>query len=304
MQKELSAIYLGSLAAQALRDAAKSGIVGEVVSVFPNSLYIRATNGELIFVTSRRLRSPITVNLESSTTDFTQAVRPQDRVSPGDGGIRLGESLSVNHSSATRFTTQATSRVHELAITGPTFHLASLILMLIDNDLSVLDQAGLTHAGASKFVSDGVLPFRRSNDVNLLRNAALGIVGLGVGFTPSGDDLIGGFLAAYNSFTHLTGRQTINLEVDSLEIKTNWVSAKLLDYMQRQILDEEVSALIESSASQGSDFILALETVLPRGHTSGIDILVGVLLALGLVHDIARKDDVTAVIVKNLRLLA
>jgi hypothetical protein len=73
--------------------------------------------------------------------------------------------------------------------------------------------------------------------------------------------------------------------------------------MQRQILDEEVSALIESSASQGSDFILALETLLPRGHTSGIDILVGALLALGLIHDIARKDDVTTLIAKDLRLL-
>ena len=200
MQRELSAIYLGSLAAQILEGAARSGIVGEVVSVFPNSLYIKAAKEELIFVTSRQLRSPITLNLESSTTDFTQTVRPQDKVSREDSGIRLGESLSVNLSQATRFTTRTTSRGLELAITGPTFYLASLILMLIDNHLSVLDQAGLANVGASKFVSDGVLPFRQSNNVNLLRNAALKIVGLGAGFTPSGDDLLGGFLATYNSF--------------------------------------------------------------------------------------------------------
>ena len=303
MHKELNAIYLGSLAAQILNEAARSGIVGEIVSVFPNSLYIRATDGELLFVTSRQLRSPITLNLDS-TTDFIKTVRAPDRVYLGDGGIRLGESISVTLSRATRFTIQPTSRVHELAISEPTLYLASLILMIIDNDLSVLDQAGLAHVGASKFVSDAVLPFRGSDDVNLVRDAALRIVGLGAGFTPSGDDLLGGFLATYNSFTHLTGRQTIHLQIDSLEIKTNWVSAKLLDYMQRQILDEEVSTLIESSTSQDSDFILALETLLPRGHTSGIDILVGVLLALGVIHDIARETDIATAIVNNLRLLS
>jgi hypothetical protein len=291
------------MAAQILKDATTSEITGEIVSVFPNSLYIKAAKDELIFVTSRQLRSPITLNVDS-TTNFTQIVRPQDRVSLREGEICLGESLSVNLSRATRFSTQTASHVHELAITEPTLYLASRILMIIDNDQSVLDQAGLAHVGVSRFVSDGVLPFRSSNDVNLVRDAALRIVGLGTGFTPSGDDLLGGFLATYNSFTHLTGRQTIHLEIDSLEIKTNWVSAKLLDYMQRQILDEEVSKLMCSSASQGSDFTLALETLLSRGHTSGIDILVGVLLALGLIHDITRKTDVTTVIVKNLRLLA
>ena len=303
MRKELSALHLGSLAAQTIRDAASSGILGEIVSAFPNSLYIKATSGELIFITNRQLKSPITLNLDS-TTNFTQIVRPQDRVSLGDSGIRLGESISVNLSRVTRSTMQTSSRIHELTITELALYLASLILMIVDNDLSVLDQAGLAHVGASKFVSDGVLPFRRSNDVNLIRNAALRIVGLGSGFTPSCDDLLGGFLATYNSFTRLTGRETINLEGDSLESKTNWVSAKLLDYMQRQILDEEVSTLIESCASQAGDFMLALETLLPRGHTSGIDILVGVLLALGLIHDICWKGDVTSVIVKNLRLLS
>ena len=303
MQKEISATSLGSMAAQSLRDAATLEITGEILSVFPNSLYIKATKDELIFVTSRPLRSPVTLNVDSKT-DFTQIVRPQDKVSLREDEIHFGKSLSVNLSRATRFTIQSTSLLHELAITEPTFYLASLILMIIDNDQSVLDQAGLANAGVSRFVSDGVLPFRSSDDVNLVRNAALRIVGLGTGFTPCGDDLLGGFLATYNFFTHLTDRQTIHLEIDSLELKTNWVSAKLLDYMQRQILDEEVSTLIGSSASQGSDFIFALETLLSRGHTSGIDILVGVLLALCLIHDITRKTDMTTVIGKRLRLIA
>ena len=70
MQKELGATSLGSLAAQVIKNS-ESEIVGEIVSVFPNSLYIKTTKGELVFVTSRRLRSPITVNIESKV-DFQE----------------------------------------------------------------------------------------------------------------------------------------------------------------------------------------------------------------------------------------
>jgi len=302
MQKELSTNCIGSLASRFIKDSG-SEIIGEILSVFPNSLYIKTMNGELVFVTNRRLRSPITVNTESKV-DFQEIVRPQDQVTLGEGEIHIGDSLSVNLNQNIPSVAQTTSHPRQLTITGPTLHLASVILMIIDNHLSVLDQVGIAHTGVSRFVSEGILPFRQSTDVKSFRNAAERIVGLGTGFTPSGDDLLGGFLATYNSFTQVTGRPPIALEFESLEDRTNWISAKLLDYMQREILDEQVSTLIDSSASQHSDtFILALETLLPRGHTSGIDILVGTLLALGLIYDVTRKDNVTAAIAKALSLL-
>jgi len=293
---------LGSLAAQTLKADSGPEIIGQIISVFPNSFYIRGTNGELVFVTSRGLKSPITVNLESAT-DLTRIVRPQDQVVSTESGIRVGTSLSVNLDHAGLHTPRAASRVHRLAITGTTFYLASLILMIIDNHQSVLDPAALAHVGASKFVSDGVLPFLQNNDMTALQDTAENIVGLGTGFTPSCDDLLGGFLATYNSFTQSTGRQAINLVFETLENRTHWVSARLLDYMQRQILDEQVSALIEATTQDSECFVIALETLLPRGHTSGIDILVGVLLALGLIHDIVEGDNMTTSIGKNLCLL-
>jgi len=195
LHKDLGAISIGSLAAQSLKSNSGSETVGEIVSVFPSSLYIKTANGELVFVTGRGLKSPITVNLESRI-DLTRTVRPQTQVISTERGIRLGASLSVDFGRANLFTSQTTSRVHQLAITKPTFYLASLILMIIDNNLSVLDQAALAHEGASKFVSKGVLPFLQTNDMSALQDAAESIVGMGTGFTPSCDDLLGGFLAA------------------------------------------------------------------------------------------------------------
>jgi hypothetical protein len=86
--------------------------------------------------------------------------------------------------------------------------------------------------------------------------------------------------------------------------RTSWISAKLLDYMQRQVLDDQVATLIDSAAAHDSDtFVLALETLVPRGHTSGIDILVGVLLALGIIHDLSKDEEITRIVAKRLGLL-
>jgi hypothetical protein len=125
-----------------------------------------------------------------------------------------------------------------------------------------------------------------------------------MGFTPSGDDLLGGFLATYNSFAHVVSHKTISLEFDALMSRTSWISAKLLDYMQRRVLDDQVATLIDSASAHDSDaFVLALETLLPRGHTSGIDILVGVLLALGIIHDLSEQDEIAHIVAKRLGLL-
>jgi hypothetical protein len=300
LKKELKATDIGPLAAKTLPGNSESEIMGEVIAVFPNSLYIKTVNAELIFVTGRRLRSPITINLHAEV-DLPHIVTVHDQVGLSGDAISVGPSLLVKLSGASQFTLENPPRGCQLAITKSTLRLASLLLMIIDNGLSVLDSQALAHAGVSKFVTDGLLPFLRENDQALFRSTALSIVGLGTGFTPSGDDLLGGFLAAYNRFIESTGHQTITIGFDLLETRTQWISAKLLDYMQREILDDQVLSLIEASTSQESDaFILALESLLPRGHTSGIDILVGMLLALGSIHDIVRKDNITEVLAKNL----
>jgi hypothetical protein len=299
LRTNLNAVRIGSLAAQALLNA-KSGILGEIVAAFPNSFYMKTANHELVFVTSRQLKSPITINLDSRT-NLGQMVRPLDAVSLQENEIHVGESTSIDLSKALPYRQHLTPQIHQLAITRKTLHFGSLILMIIDNHLSVLDPSGFAHAGALEFVSDGVVPLRLSDDIKHFCDTARKIVGLGGGFTPSGDDLLGGFLATYNAYARDVDRESILLGFDFLESKTNWISAKLLDYMQRQVLDDQLGELIDSAAS-GDEFIMALETLLPRGHTSGIDILVGVMLAFGLMMDITSRIDETATIAKRLGL--
>jgi len=291
---------MGSLAAHALTEA-KSAVIGDIVAGFPNSFYVRTTSHELIFITNRQLKSPITVNLDSKT-DLGGVVRPLEAVSFLGNEIRVGEFASIDLGGA-QYGDDLVPLNHSLMVNQDLLNLGSLILIIIDNNLSVLDPVGFAHAGASEFVSNGVLPFRESDDTMRFCDAAGKIVGLGGGFTPSGDDLLGGFLATYNSFAREIERQIVTLDFDFVEGKTSWISMKLLDYMQRRILDDQVRRLIGSAASGDIDrFIPDLETLLPRGHTSGIDILVGVILALSVAYDIERKTNETSNIVRRLGL--
>ena len=73
--------------------------------------------------------------------------------------------------------------------------------------------------------------------------------------------------------------------------------------MQNLILDEQLHRLIDSAANGEQDsLVVALETLLPRGHTSGIDIAVGAILALSLIRDIALEKEETEIIADALGL--
>ena len=92
----------------------------------------------------------------------------------------------------------------------------------------------------------------------------------------------------YNSLAHLAARPQILLDSATLHRRTSWISAKLLDYMQRLILDDQILRVIHSAAEGDEDtVVIELESLFPRGHTSGIDISVGQILALSLIRDIA-----------------
>lgn len=304
MPVTLRANSIGSLAAEALRTPSNSEVIGQVVNAFSNSFYVKTTGGELIFVTNRSLRSPITINLDS-TSSFDQIVRPLDLVRSSGKEIHVSDvSIDLCDVPSYQCKSDLSNRL-DLTFdkTWKALKMVSFILSIIDTSQSVLDRHGLTHDGVTRFVRDGVLRLRREGMEERFRKAALGIVGLGSGFTPSGDDTLGGFLAAYNAVAKTVKRSQILLDFSTLQEKTSWVSARLLDYMQRLILDEQLFSMIEVATRGDVDtLVLTMESLLPRGHTSGIDIATGASLALSLTLDIAFDMEETETIISTLGL--
>jgi hypothetical protein len=300
----LRARCIGSLALKALA-AQDSAVSGQVVSTFSNSFYTRTGKDELVFFSNHALRSPITVNLDA-TNDLEHLVKPLESLRVRGKEIHIGADVIVKLSAASLYQ----DRIELASEHGPGFtgigqslHVASWMLGIIETSHSVLDPHALPHSRIVEFVSDGVMPLRSPGTEGQFLDAALKIVGLGLGFTPSGDDTLGGFLATYNLFARTIDRAPIILNARLLEERTTWISAKLLDYMQHLILDEQLQRLIESANSGDQDaLVIALETLLPRGHTSGIDIAVGAILGLSLIRDVVLKKEETEIITRTLGL--
>ena len=148
---------------------------------------------------------------------------------------------------------------------------------------------------------DGLIRSRRSRMVACLTK----FVGLGVGFTPAGDDLICGFLLGQK----VLGLSNANLNPDRRELKPEPLSeeekrsiwtktaqtnagGRTLIWMALQgrfpgFLLDAVAGL---SKAQGTpDIFRVLNTAVSRGHTSGTDALVGFLLYLQMFDQENKK---------------
>ncbi len=106
--------------------------------------------------------------------------------------------------------------------------------------------------------------------------AVHGLVGLGVGLTPSGDDFLCGFLAALRC-----RGQVLGMDLEAGLWATGDISASLLrwaslGYWPEPLVDLAV-ALVGEDASEA---VLALEALCALGHTSGADMATGFLSGL------------------------
>ena len=293
---------MGSLAAQAIKTSAEGTVVGEVIASFPNSFYLRTQEDQLLFFTNRALPSPITVIIGASD-NFAGNIRPHEKLHCQNGKL-FTENISID---LTQVSHQPTSQ--DSPHGSPDFvglveasDVLSAILSIIDTKGSALDATlRPIHESITDFVRN-ILNLRTRDIRQEFVAAALKIAGLGMGFTPSGDDLLLGFLLAYNSLAQTIARAPIHLEFEQLVKRTSWISAKLLDYAQHSLVDDQMQAVVDSISNIGRDAVLAVETLIPRGHTSGIDIAAGVVLAISVICDVALEQERTEYIATKLGL--
>ena len=291
MRTKLTASCVGSLLAPILITRAPRQI-GEVTHVFPNSFYARVSNGELLFVTNRSLKSPVTINVESEAV-FERLVKPREQIRVDGTEISVGTDISILLDGAASFASRVKwSNAPDLNSDriGAVLREIAMILRIVDVEGSVLDARSLSHRAAAEFALKAPTSLRDSN-LSRFKGAAVSLAGVGSGFTPSGDDMLGGFLCAYNSLAETCGREKAVLGFEFLESKTTWTSAKLLDYMQRLVLDEQMIRI--ARFTEPDELVMAFESILSRGHTSGIDIAAGVVLGFGTMVDISSNGNGT-----------
>jgi uncharacterized protein DUF2877 len=279
----LDATSVGELV---LRIAAK-GAKGRVRRLFRSSAYLE-TRGGLVLLLRGTLKSPMTVNVADgpnfietlSVEDVFEAKRSELRI--GETRIRLGGAEPFRSGLLEGKAVEPISAV-EIA------RCASALKLLYSASEASLD---LVSGRAFDAFADRVLrPLAagRSEQAHRFPNY-VGLLGSGTGFTPAGDDFVAGFTAAFNFRARGSGITPIHLPLKEIRKRTVGESAFLVDYAQRGYVDEGLQQLILAGfGGKPLLFRAQLSELASRGHTSGLDMSLGVLMFLACVSDRTKR---------------
>jgi hypothetical protein len=255
---------------------------GRVTRVFRNSVYIVAGD-ELVLLLHGDLRSPINANLPSSE-DLG------DLLSVGELCTMSAEEIAFG--GVTVRTNGARVYRSDLGATRPISPVTASALAKGVGMLKLLYGAApsnfniFSDEAFRKFADSVLIPLAKGDpEVAHRLPHYLPLIGLGGGFTPAGDDFIGGFAATFNHAARVAGDAEILFSPRELAGRTVPESAALIRYAQRGYVDEELAHLITSTfGGRRGRFFGDLLQVAKRGHTSGIDMSMGVLLATAAIR--------------------
>ena len=261
---------IGDLAAGLL----SSGKSGRVTRVFQRSAYIRSGEDFLLLLWGD-LRSPMTINVEGkAATDGIHAGETCRLSSSGvdlDSG-RIGIKGADVYSSALLDPMEVTlpgraaltkgvallRSLYDVSPSGPTLDKDTVLRAFSDTTLRSL--ASGERAGAYS------------------PSSYLRLIGRGGGFTPAGDDFVSGFVATFNFLARCRRSRQIRIPRSVLSGRTVPESANVVFHSARGYVDEEMERLVIRSLDGGPGFTDELIAVAHRGHTSGIDMSLGVIL--------------------------
>ena len=275
---------------------------GRVAAVFRRSCHVLDDDGKVACIVDRRLgNGPVNI-----CVDLPDGLAVNDLgISPGARLRLAGENLHLDGvtlglSGAERWTpppvgpqasaAEVRRRVSTLgaalASFAPTEGLAPTASVAEHLAWSRSVEPGATHLVAAALPHvDGLMRGLLALDGPLVDASVGGLVGLGPGLTPSGDDLLAGLLLAMTvgeagPAAKLLGDSASSLAVD----RTTVLSATLLGHAAKGSGPEAAHTLLASilGESPQPDLQGAARSLTEAGHTSGWDTLAGLLLGIHL----------------------
>jgi len=263
------------------------GRPGTVTRVFERSAYIK-TGSDFFLLLWVETRSPMTVNVIGETEGFA-GLKAGQSCELSRSGIRAGE-VTITTRKAKTYRSSILER--RMIALPPVDQLSKGIAIL--RTLYEASSHGPTLPADSsfrRFAEKVLIPFATNGTGQTLRfDHFLEMVGRGGGFTPAGDDFTAGFTATFNYVARSEGTNQIVVPRRLLASKTIPESAAILFYSSRGYVDEGLERLILNSTTEGGPrFYGDLTSLASRGHTSGLDMSLGVLLAEASISDAAGR---------------
>jgi hypothetical protein len=298
------------------------GFLGQVEQIYNSGFHITAKNGDLLyFQGEKRLQSPFSLALDVDVNRWIS-----------DVSLSIGDAFSIDreriYSLTNRYVSVSilqpividrrnadagASSDREAMGACPREIIGRLLLKgRFDGLLGVLEVLkerwpvlGFAAPEKPNLWSRSALPAvinlmksSADHDAELFEHACDTLVGLGPGLTPSGDDLLVGFLATQYKFDSpikrwLYDSGLIERIIRKQKEKTTSVAFQFLkcasEGLFSEILIDVIDSIIARDHSHGKKQYPVLDDFLRWGHTSGTDTMVGVVVALCALIDVEGK---------------
>ena len=268
---------VGKSALNFIESYSEGETIGETVKVFENTIYLKTRNDDLICLTSKDVKAPINLNLNSSV-NFLKLDCINKKAIRTPNGLKL-ETIGFNTKNSIIY---PVTKNHEIKAGLRNRILFSVDeINLFDTSVSILDN----HSPFFNELSDSIKSISEStqkHDLMKLSNQLSSIVGLGNGFTPSGDDFIVGFLFCLNRILLCSNHKDAKFVIMG---NTNWASKKFIGYSQNGIVIEPLELFVNFLLSGENKTKFPLMDLIQVGKSSGIDASIGAIIATVFVFD-------------------
>jgi hypothetical protein len=287
------ALATGYLASQAIQSCLPASVIG----VTSKGIFVRNLEQRIIFISLEAYKSPLTITLVSPPEDFTN-VTPGESVdcSLGEMSIRKAD-LTISFDAKSVWYPEPPA---EPLLPGGKQRLAQIVDLIIKKRpeaglaplLSVILKGTETNLSELPDELDKFLPLVQSirqawiyRDVGMMVSSMCEIMGRGRGLTPSGDDLVVGFLLALNRWQPISGA-SIDISIVNAPVvkvaytKTTTLSANLIETATIGHADERMLALLDGIMTGIPSVEECAANALSLGNSTGIDSLAGIALAI------------------------
>ncbi|MBA3926098.1 carbamate kinase [Listeria sp. W9-0585] len=238
-----------------------------VHSVFTNGFNLENKDERIFIGTAKNGQLPFAIQLTKSDTNKLTAAIQVNQTIQYEGGILFHQQFQLTLTGATQYTSKREkTEIHP----NPSF-LTHIVQSERQTGLDVSIQEWLTQPKASNLAKA-----INSADSTFIEQTLRYFIGRGNGLTPSGDDILLGILLVGQEST--TFKEVLSKLIQT-ELLTTDISQTYLKYALQDQFSDTLLALYEAFQT-GAETKDIIERVYQNGHTSGIDTIAGVALAI------------------------
>jgi len=260
---------------------------GRVLAVLRKALYLQSDLGHIVCVTPADAEDgPLTLRVRHLSQVLRDVqVRPGAPFAVDENGIRLYDPVSISWSRASAWLPTFPAQTGSKYARGQAAAELTRMLANVNRDDLIPSRNLIENR-----LKEGLCALSLSvhgGSVDTAQDAALGLLGLGEGLTPSGDDIVMGWLAMLvwqanlGLFPRLAVTALAGAISEAAPTRTNVISARLLYYAARGLVYApamQLGAVLLAGYDRGVE--APAHRLLTIGSSSGADMASGLLAGL------------------------